>query len=89
MGIENNLHWNLDVIFIEDGQLKRRGNSTENLNVVSKVPSALVDNEKSTAFSKPMKRMEANHDDAFRELIMKLKYYGLETHRLKAVTKVI
>lgn len=71
-GIENNLHWNLDVIFKEDGQLKRRGNSAENFNVVSKVALALVDNEKSTAFSKPMKRMKASHDDAFRELIMKV-----------------
>lgn len=70
--IENNLHWNLDVIFKEDGQLKRKGNSAENFNVVSKVALTLVDNEKSTPFSKPMKRMKASHDDAFRELIMKV-----------------
>ena len=71
-GIENNLHWNLDVIFKDDGQLKGRSNSAENFNVVSKVVLALVDNEKSTVFSKPMKRIKAGHGDASRELIMKV-----------------
>ena len=71
-GIENNLHWNLDVIFREDGQLKRKGNSAENFNVISKVALSLVDNEKTQKISKPLKRLRASIDDSYRELIMKV-----------------
>jgi len=70
--IENNLHWNLDVIFKEDGQLKRKGNSVENFNMMTKVALALLDNEKSTKNSKPMKRFKASLDDNYREIIMKV-----------------
>ena len=71
-GIENNLHWNLDVIFKEDGQLKRKGNSAQNFNIISKTALGLIDSEKSTNLSKPMKRLRASIDDDFRELIMKV-----------------
>lgn len=71
-GIENNLHWNLDVIFKEDGQLKRKGNSAQNFNVISKTALGLIESEKSTNLSKPMKRLRASIDDGFRELIMKV-----------------
>ncbi len=70
--IENNLHWNLDVIFKEDGQLKRKGNSAQNFNIISKTALGLIDNEKSTNLSKPLKRLRASIDDNFRELIMKV-----------------
>lgn len=70
--IENNLHWNLDVIFKEDGQLKRKGNSVENFNMMVKVALALIDGEKSTKKSKPMKRFKASLDDSYREMIMKV-----------------
>ena len=71
-GIENNLHWNLDVIFKEDGQLKRKGNSAQNFNIISKTALGLIESEKSTNLSKPMKRLRAFIDDGFRELIMKV-----------------
>ena len=71
-GIENNLHWNLDVIFKEDGQLKRAGNAAENFNIVNKAALGLLDNEKSTKHFKPMKRMKASHSDEYRELILKV-----------------
>jgi predicted transposase YbfD/YdcC len=71
-GIENNLHWNLDVIFGEDGQLKRKGNSAENFNVISKVALGLVENEKTQKISKPLKRLRASIDDSYREIIMKI-----------------
>lgn len=70
--IENNLHWNLDIIFKEDGQLKRKGNSVENFNMMTKVALNLLDNEKSAKKSKPMKRFKASLDDNYRELIMKV-----------------
>jgi len=71
-GIENNLHWNLDVVFGEDGQLKRKGNSAENFNVIAKVALGLVDNEKTAKLSKPLKRLRASIDDSYREIIMKI-----------------
>lgn len=68
--IENNLHWNLDVIFKEDHQLKRKGNSVENFNIITKVALNLLDNEKSTKKSKPTKRFKATIDDKYREFIL-------------------
>jgi predicted transposase YbfD/YdcC len=71
-GIENNLHWNLDVIFKEDGQLKRKGNSAQNFNVIAKVALGLIDNEKTEKVSKPLKRLKAVIDDKYRETILKV-----------------
>jgi predicted transposase YbfD/YdcC len=70
--IENNLHWNLDVIFREDGQLKRAGNSAQNFNIISKIALAMIDAEKSTKDSKPNKRIRAACSDRFRELVLKV-----------------
>lgn len=36
-GIENSLHWILDVAFNEDNSMKRAGNAAENFSVISKV----------------------------------------------------
>jgi len=36
-GIENNLHWILDVAFNEDHSMKRAGNAAENFSVISKI----------------------------------------------------
>ena len=70
--IENNLHWNLDVIFKEDGQLKRKGNSAENFNIISKVALGLIVNEDTPKKTKPLKMLKASLDDSYREKIMKL-----------------
>ena len=70
--IENNLHWNLDVIFKEDHQLKRKGDSVKNFNMMTKVALALLDNEKTTKKSKPTKRFKAAIDDTYREFILKV-----------------
>ena len=71
-GIENNLHWNLDVIFNEDGQLKRKGNSAENFNIINKVALGLIENETTKKKSKPLKRLNALLNDEYREKIMKV-----------------
>jgi predicted transposase YbfD/YdcC len=70
--IENNLHWNLDVIFKEDLQLKRKGNSTENFNMVVKLALGMLDAEKTKNKSKNIKRLIASIDDSYREKILKL-----------------
>jgi predicted transposase YbfD/YdcC len=71
-GIENHLHWNLDVIFNEDGQLKRKGDSAKNFNIISKVALGLIENEKTVNISKPLKRLHAALDDTYREKILKV-----------------
>ena len=70
--IENNLHWNLDVIFKEDLQLKRKGNSTENFNMVLKLALGLLDAEKTKKKSKNIKRLKASIDDSYREKILNI-----------------
>lgn len=70
--IENNLHRNLDVIFKEDLQLKRKGNSTENFNMVLKLALGLLDAEKTKKKSKNIKRLKASIDDSYREKILNI-----------------
>jgi hypothetical protein len=36
-GIENSLHWILDVAFNEDNSMKRAGNAAENFSVITKI----------------------------------------------------
>lgn len=41
-GIENNLHWILDVAFNEDSSMKRAGNAAENFSVISKIALNII-----------------------------------------------
>jgi predicted transposase YbfD/YdcC len=68
--IENNLHWNLDVIFKEDKQLNYAGNAPQNMNLIKKIALSMVDIEKSTKKSKPQKMCEALLNDCYREELM-------------------
>ena len=70
-GIENKLHWNLDVIFKEDASLKKKGNSPMNFNIITKIGLALIEREKSTKMSKNSKRLRAALDDKYRTKILK------------------
>ncbi len=54
--IENNLHWNLDVVFKEDASLKKKGDSSINFNTITKIALALIEREKSAKMSKNSKR---------------------------------
>jgi len=69
--VENNLHWVLDVVFKEDGALKKKENSPLNFNIIAKMALTLIDNEKETKKSKPNKRMLAALDDDYRSKILK------------------
>ena len=69
--IENNLHWQLDVIFHEDALLMKAGNSAVNFSIVNKMALALLEKEKSTKMSKPSKRLTASLNDNYRSLIFK------------------
>ena len=70
--IENNLHWNLDVIFKEDNQAKRNRTAIENSNLIAKLAISILDNEKTIKKSKNRKRLKAFADNTYRELILKV-----------------
>lgn len=57
--IENQLHWNLDVIFREDAARARKDNSPLNMNVLRKTALAIVDKVKIGRFSKKKKMFMA------------------------------
>ncbi len=70
-GVENKLHWNLDVVFKEDASLKKKGNSPMNFNIITKIALTLIEREKSTKMSKNSKRLRAALDDKYRTKIFK------------------
>ena len=69
---ENNLHWNLDVIFKENNQAKRNQTAIENSNLIAKIAISLLDSEQTLKKAKNRKRQKAFADDACRELILKV-----------------
>lgn len=70
--IENNLHWNLDVIFKEDHQNKRNQTAIENSNLIAKFAITMLDQEKTCSKSKNRKRQKAFASDTYRELILQV-----------------
>jgi len=77
--IENNLHWNLDVIFQEDASRKRIGHSAANFNIISKMAMTMINYDQtrkspSRKLSKKLKRSRAALSDAFRENILKTAF---------------
>ena len=58
------------MIFKEDFQLKRKGNSAENFNMLIKLALGLIEAEKSKKKSKPIKMLIASIDDSYREKIL-------------------
>lgn len=70
--IENKLHWCLDVILKEDGQLNYVGNAAENMNMMKKMALGMLANEKTTKSSKARKMKKALLDEEYRELLLKV-----------------
>jgi predicted transposase YbfD/YdcC len=70
--VENNLHWCLDVIMREDGQLNYVGNAAENMNMMKKMALGMLANEKSTKYSKKRKMKKALLDQAYRDFLLKV-----------------
>jgi predicted transposase YbfD/YdcC len=70
-GIENNLHWNLDVSFNEDLSRMRVGDEDKNFALIRKIILNLLSLDK-TKMSIQRKRLKASRDDAFREQLLKI-----------------
>ena len=69
-GVENKVHWTLDVVFDEDGQRKRTRNAAQNFSFIRKIALNLLKQDKSKG-SMVTKRLKAGWDDSF--LISMLK----------------
>lgn len=63
-GIENKLHWSLDVVFHEDDTRIRHGHAPENMTVMRKMALNLLAKESSKG-SKKAKRLKAGWDNDF------------------------
>jgi predicted transposase YbfD/YdcC len=69
-GIENKVHWILDVTFGEDkNQLSENG--AENFSLLSKIALNLLKQDKTVKLSIPNKRFRASMDQAYLETILK------------------
>jgi predicted transposase YbfD/YdcC len=72
-GVENSLHWVLDVAFREDESRVRVGNAPENLALVRKITHNLLQQEKTLKRGVKTKRFAAALDDAYLLKILNLK----------------
>jgi len=64
-GIENKLHWILDVAFSEDASRKRIGNAAQNFSLLAKIALNLLKNEKTEKQGVKGKRLKAGWDDKY------------------------
>ena len=64
-GIENKLHWCLDVTFKEDYSTKQAGNAAENFSIMTKIALNLLRNENSKKRSLKNKRLLCGWDEKF------------------------
>jgi len=64
-GIENSLHWVLDVAFREDESRMRKDNSPENMAVLRHIALSLLKQEKSAKIGIKAKRLKCGWDEAY------------------------
>ena len=70
-GIENKLHWTLDVVFQEDACRKRFQNASQNFSLINKVALNIIKNDKTKTCSMKRKRRIAAMDISYLEVLMK------------------
>lgn len=64
-GIENSLHWTLDVTFSEDASRIRKGNAPENFTLLRRLALNLLKQDKTSKESLKMKRYRAAMDNNY------------------------
>jgi predicted transposase YbfD/YdcC len=64
-GIENQLHWQLDVSFSEDQSRKREGYAAQNFSMINRIALNLIKHELSTKRSFRRKRLDAGWDNDY------------------------
>ena len=69
-GVENGLHWVLDVAYGEDQARMREGNSAENFSILRRITLNLVRQDKSVKAGVKNRRLVAGWDDAYRQKLL-------------------
>jgi predicted transposase YbfD/YdcC len=69
-GIENNLHWCLDVVFKEDYSTKQAGNAAENFSMINKAALSILKNDKTNKSSLKRKRLKAGWSNEYLETLL-------------------
>lgn len=71
-GIENNLHWMLDVAFSEDANRKRNENAVVNFSMINKIALYLLKKEQTSKMGVKSRRMKSGWDIKYLERVMGL-----------------
>ncbi|MBL4861511.1 MAG: ISAs1 family transposase [Crocinitomicaceae bacterium] len=71
-GVENKLHWTLDVAFGEDASRKRKGNAAQNFSTLNKIALNLLKNEKTLKIGVKGRRLKAGWDDIYLRKVLNL-----------------
>jgi predicted transposase YbfD/YdcC len=71
-GIENGLHWTLDVAFNEDNSRNRDGHAAQNFSVLRRIALNLLKNETTTKCGVKGKRLKAGWDNGYLQKILKI-----------------
>lgn len=69
-GIENKLHWTLDVAFNEDISRKRNENSAQNFSLITKIGLNILKNDTSTKIGIKGKRLKAGWSNSYLEKLL-------------------
>lgn len=69
-GIENSLHWILDVNFDEDRSRKRKGYAAQNFSLTNKIAINLLNQEAQSKLSMTHKKLRANYDTAYLKILL-------------------
>jgi len=69
-GIENHLHWHLDVTFKEDASRARKGNAPENLSTLRKLALQIIKEQKDK-LSMRKRRLKAAYNIKYLEKLIK------------------
>lgn len=77
-GIENSLHWVLDIGFREDESRMRAGNAAENVNVLRHIGTNLLKQEKSCRMGIASKRKKCGYDLEYLGKVLKGLNTGIE-----------
>ena len=69
-GIENRLHWQLDVTFQEDQCRVRKGHADANLSILRRTALAMLKNESTLKVGIKNKRLSAGWNEAYLEQVL-------------------
>ena len=72
-GVENKLHWTLDVAFSEDASRKRNKNAAQNYSILLKIALNLLKNEKSEKQGIAGKRLKAGWNERYLLKVLNIK----------------